>query len=229
MNTALPSGDEKMRTVRHMFDEIAPSYERVNRVLTFGLDARWRVATLRRMQLPIGSRVLDLACGTGDFCRLLTTAGHRPIGVDLSMGMLQNARTESPLVQADVLHLPFADDSVDGVTCGFGLRNFVELPGFFDEVARVVRPGGRVAFLDAYNPSFPPLRWGHTLYFGKMVPRIGALLSGNRHAYEYLPKSVSYMPPPAEVVEQIQSAGFREVRRQAFLGGSAHTFFATAA
>jgi demethylmenaquinone methyltransferase / 2-methoxy-6-polyprenyl-1,4-benzoquinol methylase len=126
------------------------------------------------------------------------------------------------------LHLPFGDNSVDAVSCGFGLRNFVELPGFFDEVARVVRPGGRVGFLDAYSPLFPPLRWGHTLYFGKIVPRIGRWMSGNRGAYEYLPRSVSYMPPPSEVVQQMESAGFREISRQAFLGGAAHAFFATA-
>jgi ubiquinone/menaquinone biosynthesis C-methylase UbiE len=143
--TDLPVGEEKVVAVRSMFDAVAPRYDLVNRIMTFGLDVRWRRRALRDLRLPPRTRVLDLASGTGDFCRELDTAGINAIGLDLSLGMLQNARTGVPLAQADVLRLPVPDGSVDGVTCGFALRNLVALPPFFTELARVVRPGGRIA------------------------------------------------------------------------------------
>src|SRR3954452_18321644 len=123
----LPQGDDKREAVRDMFDAIAPRYDLVNRIMTFRLDVRWRRRTVRDLRLPAGSRGLDLAGGTGDLCRDLAAAGHRPIGVDLSYGMLAAARTDAPLVQADALRLPVPDGSVDGATCGFSLRNFVDL------------------------------------------------------------------------------------------------------
>ncbi|MCU1377172.1 MAG: menaquinone biosynthesis methyltransferase, partial [Acidimicrobiales bacterium] len=163
--------------VRDMFDAIAPRYDLVNRIMTFRLDVRWRRRTVRDLHLPTGSRVLDLAAGTGDLCRDLTAAGHRPIGVDLSFGMLAAARTTAPLVHADALRLPVPDGAADGATCGFALRNFVDLQAFLAELARVVRPGGRIALLEVAEPPNPILRVGHGVYFGKVVPRIGALLS----------------------------------------------------
>src|SRR4051812_15703600 len=114
----LPEGDEKARAVQSMFDTIAPRYDLVNRVMTFRMDVGWRKRTVRSLRLGPGSTVLDLACGTGDFCRELEHAGLRPIGGDFSYGMLAAARTSSPLVQADALRLPMPDGSVDGVTCG---------------------------------------------------------------------------------------------------------------
>jgi demethylmenaquinone methyltransferase/2-methoxy-6-polyprenyl-1,4-benzoquinol methylase len=204
--------------VRDMFDAIAPRYDLVNRIMTFRLDVRWRKRTVRDLQLPVGSRVLDLAAGTGDLCRDLTAAGHRPIGVDLSFGMLAAARTTAPLVHADALHLPVPDGAADGATCGFALRNFVDLGAFLAELARVVRPGGRIALLEVAEPPNPIMRLGHGIYFGKVVPRIGALLSDGT-AYRYLPRSVAYLPEPDDLVAMIRAAGFGDATRAALTGG----------
>jgi demethylmenaquinone methyltransferase/2-methoxy-6-polyprenyl-1,4-benzoquinol methylase len=184
---SLPQGEDKVIAVRSMFDRIAPRYDLVNRIMSFGLDMRWRRQSVRRLAVPFGSTVLDIASGTGDYCRLLQAAGHQPIGVDMSLGMLENARTQAPLVQADALNLPFGDGSVDGITCGFALRNFVALPPFFAEIARVTRTNGRIALLDASQPSSAILRFGHSIYFGRVLPKIGGLLS-DPAAYKYLPK-----------------------------------------
>ena len=148
VDSALPEGDEKVRSVRAMFDAIAPRYDVVNRIMTFRMDVAWRRRTIRELALSPTSRILDLACGTGDFCRELTKRGLEPIGVDFSWGMLAAARTDAPLVQGDALCLPVPPHSVDGVTCGFALRNFVELAPFFAELARVIRAGGRIALLE---------------------------------------------------------------------------------
>lgn len=215
---ALPQGVEKQRMVRDMFDAIAPRYDLVNRIMTFRLDVRWRKRAVRDLALPPGSRVLDLAAGTGDLCRDLAGAGHRPIGVDLSFGMLAAARTTAPLVHADALRLPVPDGAVDGATCGFALRNFVDLGAFLAELARVVRPGGRIALLEVAEPANPLLRFGHGVYFGKVVPRIGALLS-DAGAYRYLPRSVAYLPPPEELTAMVRAAGFADARRRALTGG----------
>jgi demethylmenaquinone methyltransferase/2-methoxy-6-polyprenyl-1,4-benzoquinol methylase len=214
----LPSGDEKVRAVRAMFDAIAPRYELVNRVMTFGMDAGWRRRAVRALGLAAGSRVVDLACGTGDLCRVLAAAGHRPVGVDLSWGMLAAGRTDAPLVQADALRLPLPDGSVDGATCGFALRNFVALPPFLAELARVVRPGGRIALLEVAEPELRLLRAGHRVYFGRVVPRIGGLLS-DRDAYRYLPESVAYLPAPAELAGMVVDAGFPDAERRLLSGG----------
>lgn len=215
---ALPQGEEKQRLVRDMFDAIAPRYDLVNRIMTFRLDVRWRKRTVRDLALPVGSRVLDLAAGTGDLCRDLGAAGLRPIGVDLSFGMLAAARTDAPLVHADALRLPVPDAAVDGVTCGFALRNFVDLDGFLAEVGRVVRPGGRIALLEVSQPTNPVMRFGHGVYFGKVVPRIGALLS-DAEAYRYLPQSVAYLPEPPALVQAVVDAGFADARRTLLSGG----------
>ena len=220
----LPEGDEKREAVRSLFDSIAPRYDLVNRVMTFGLDVRWRRKAITALDLPGGSTVLDLACGTGDFCRETARAGMMPIGVDLSMGMLAAARTDAPLIHGDILQLPFPAAGADGATCGFALRNLVELPGFFGELARVIRPGGRISLLDAAEPDNRVLRWGHGVYFGKVVPRIGGLLS-DRAAYEYLPKSLAYIPPWAELRDRIAAAGFVDIERTVFIG--AHLITAT--
>lgn len=222
----LPEGDEKVRAVRSMFDTIAPRYDLVNRVLTFGMDSGWRRKTVAALGLGPRSRVLDLACGTGDLCRVLLSAGHRPVGIDLSAGMLAAARTTAPLVHADSLALPVPAASVDGVTCGFALRNFVDLGAFFAELTRVVRPGGRIALLDATTPPNPVLRMGHGFYFGRVVPLIGGLLS-DPAAYRYLPRSLAYLPEPFELVAMLVAAGFADARRTLLSGGIAQLVGAT--
>jgi len=201
-----------------MFDAIAPRYDLVNRIMTFRMDVGWRKRTVRSLRLGPGSSVLDLACGTGDFCRELERGGLRPIGGDLSYGMLAAAKTSVPLLQADALRLPVPDGSVDGVTCGFALRNLVDLPSFFAELGRVVRPGGRIALLDVGVPKNRVIRWGHAFYFGKVVPRIGALLS-NGPAYRYLPKSVAYLPSASAMVDSLCASGFADAEHRLLSGG----------
>jgi demethylmenaquinone methyltransferase/2-methoxy-6-polyprenyl-1,4-benzoquinol methylase len=222
----LPEGDEKVRAVRSMFDAIAPRYDLVNRVMTFRMDVRWRKRTVRDLRLGPGSLVADLACGTGDFCRELEAQGLKPIGFDLSYGMLANARTDAPLAEADILQLPVPDGSLDGITCGFALRNLVELSGFFTELARVVRPGGRIALLEVATPPNPVLRWGHGIYFGKVVPMVGGLLS-DPGAYRYLPKSVAYLPEPEVMLARLADAGFVQVERTLLSTGISQLVTAT--
>jgi len=212
MPETLPEGDEKVEAVRTMFDSIAPRYDMVNRIMTFRMDVRWRRRTVASLALPEGATVIDLACGTGDLCRELSASGLMPIGVDLSFGMLAAARTEAPLVHGDALRLPLPDGSVDGVTCGFALRNFESLPPFFVELARVLRPGGRIALLEVAEPPNPVLRWGHGVYFGRVVPLVGGLLS-DPAAYRYLPRSVAYLPEPPALLDQLRQARFTDVDR----------------
>jgi demethylmenaquinone methyltransferase/2-methoxy-6-polyprenyl-1,4-benzoquinol methylase len=226
VNRALPQGDEKVRAVRSMFDAIAPRYDLVNRIMTFGLDVRWRRRAVRALALPSRSVVLDIACGTGDLCRELQRVDHRPVGADLSLGMLRAARTTAPLVQADALRLPLPDASVDGVTCGFALRNFRALVPFADELRRVVRVGGRIALLEVAEPRPRVLRAGHRVYFGRVVPRIGALLS-DAAAYRYLPQSVSYLPPTDELVALFRDGGFPDLDRRLLTGGIAQLLVGT--
>ena len=222
----LPQGDEKVRAVRSMFDAIAPRYDLVNRIMTFRMDVRWRTRTVRDLGLPEGSLVADLACGTGDFCRELQKQGLRPIGFDLSFGMLAAARTSAPLAEADALALPVPDGSLDGITCGFALRNLVELGGFFTELARTVRPGGRIALLEVAEHPNRFLRWGHSIYFGSIVPKVGGLLS-DPSAYQYLPKSVAYLPEPGVMLQQLADAGFVQVERQLLSTGISQLITAT--
>ncbi len=222
----LPQGDEKVAAVREMFDTIAPRYDLVNRIMTFRLDVRWRRMAVEALGLPPRSLVLDLASGTGDLCVDLVRGGHRPLSVDLSFGMLAADRSGSPRVQADVLRLPTRDGSADGATCGFALRNLVDLGPFFDELARALRPGGRIALLDVAIPPNALLRFGHGIYFGKVVPMVGGLLS-NADAYRYLPKSVAYLPEPEVMLDRLRSAGFEQVNRRLLSGGITQLITAT--
>jgi len=217
---ALPRGREKRREVEAMFDRIAPRYDRVNRVMSLGLDQRWRRHTVQSLGLAPGSTVLDLACGTGDLCNAVTDAGQIAIGVDLSAGMLAAAQTGAPLVRGDALALPTPAGAVDGVVSGFGLRNFVDLQTFFVECARVLRPGGRLAALETAEPASPLLRAGHRVWFGSVVPFIGARLGGDRAAYRYLPRSAAYLPDRVELVALVRAAGFDDVERRTFTGGA---------
>jgi demethylmenaquinone methyltransferase/2-methoxy-6-polyprenyl-1,4-benzoquinol methylase len=224
----LPEGDAKVAAVREMFDTIAPRYDVTNRVMTFRMDVGWRRTCVDALGLARGGRVVDLASGTGDLCVELGRRGFRPFSVDLSFGMLAADRSGAPRVQADALTLPFPDGVADGVTCGFALRNLVDLGRFFDEVARVTRRGGRVAFLEVATPPNPVLRAGHAVYFGSVVPVVGGLLS-DRAAYRYLPRSVAYLPPPAQLLARLAAAGFVDVDRVLLSRGIAQLVTATRA
>jgi demethylmenaquinone methyltransferase/2-methoxy-6-polyprenyl-1,4-benzoquinol methylase len=223
---ALPQGAAKVRAVRAMFDTVAPRYDLVNRLMTFGLDRRWRRATVASLGLGPGQRVLDVACGTGDLCDELRAARYAPVGIDLSIGMLRHTHGGAPLVQGDALRLPFPTACFDGAVSGFALRNFAELPAFFDELARVLRPGGHIGLLDVSTPANPVMRAGHRLWFERAVPKIGGALS-DAEAYRYLPRSVAYLPPVPAILDCLRTAGFASVQRHALSGGITQLFNAT--
>lgn len=226
----LPAPEQKANVVRQMFDAIAPRYDRMNRLLTLGLDIRWRRRSVAALGLAQGSRVLDVACGTGDLCIELDNAGMLPVGVDFSAGMLaaarQAARDVAPLVRADGQVLPFEAASFDGAICGFALRNLDDLPTFLTELNRCVRPAGRISLLEVATPTNAVLRAGHKIYFGKVVPAVGALLS-DRTAYRYLPASVAYLPEPTVLSDMLTAAGFDVVTRTLLSGGVAQLVTAT--
>ena len=222
----LPTGKAKERAVRSMFDAIAPRYDLVNRIMTFGLDVIWRRRAVRALRLTPGSVVLDCACGTGDFCRVIDARGMVAVGFDLSAGMLSAARTVAPLTQADITRLPVSVASVDGITCGYALRNVVDLDAFFAECARAIRPGGRIAFLEVSQPPNRLVRWGYNLYFGRIVPLIGGVISDSA-AYRYLPNSVAYLPDTPELLARIEAAGFESVSHTQLTGGLSQLIAAT--
>ena len=222
----LPEGDEKVTAVREMFDAIAPRYDTLNRIISLRLDVRWRKRAVRTLDLQPGGVVFDLAAGTGDMCIDLAAHGLRPVSFDLSYGMLAADRSGAPRVQGDILRLPVPHGSADGVTCGFALRNLADLPTFFAELARVVQPGGRIALLDVGRPQNPLIRWGNDIYFGKIVPWIGGLLSDDA-AYRYLPKSVSYLPEPDVMTRQLAEAGFTDVVHEPLTFGLTQLLTAT--
>lgn len=257
--TVLPSGADKRRAVQVMFDTIAPRYDLLNLILTFGLDTRWRCKAVKKLNLPPHSVVIDLACGTGDFCKELVSQQHTAIGFDLSINMLRNGMkncarlatrrtqhikeqrvnkagtrhdtvtqhdTGMLMVHADILSLPLRDSSVDASTCGFALRNLVAVPPLFNELSRVIRANGRVALLEVDTPKSWILRQCHKIYFGKIVPLIGGLLS-DRAAYRYLPRSTAYLPTSAELIQGLLDAGFENVEHERLTGGVAQLITAT--
>jgi demethylmenaquinone methyltransferase/2-methoxy-6-polyprenyl-1,4-benzoquinol methylase len=224
--TPLPTGDDKTREVRAMFDAIATRYEMVNKMMTFGLDARWRRRAVADLRLPPASLVLDVAAGTGDFTRELARQRQRAIATDLSYGMLHAGREMPSRVQADASAMPFPGASFDGVTCGYALRNFTDLGATFDEMARVIRPGGRLSLLEVAEPERGLLRTGFRVWFRRVVPFIGSLVS-DRAAYHYLPRSTAYLPPTTEIVAMLNSAGFSAVNHRRVMGGLSQQFIAT--
>jgi demethylmenaquinone methyltransferase/2-methoxy-6-polyprenyl-1,4-benzoquinol methylase len=212
--------------VREMFDTVAPRYDTLNRLISLGLDVSWRKKTVTALGLPRGSIVLDLACGTGDLSQLLVRRQMRPIGIDMSLGMLMHDHSEVPLVLGDALSLPLSTGSIDGAVCGFALRNFTSIPPVATELARVVRPGGRIALLDAAKPTNAVARAGYDIWFRHAVPAVGSLLSDSA-AYRYLPDSVEYLPAPERMRAIFRDAGFASVGRRTFLAGSAQLITAT--
>ena len=222
----LPQGEEKTRQVRAMFDAIAPRYELVNKIMTFGLDARWRRRAVADLRLAPGSVVLDIAAGTGDFTRELARSAHRAVATDLSLGMLEAGRRMPHRVQADAAALPFLTSSFDGVTCGYALRNFTDLSLTLDEMARVLRPGGRLSLLEVAEPRGGLWRAGFRVWFRRVVPFIGSLVS-DRAAYHYLPQSTAYLPSAPELVRMLNHSGFVAVNHRRVMGGLSQQFVGT--
>ena len=228
-NRDLPAAEHKREFVRTIFDRIAPRYDLLNRVMTLGMDQRWRRAALDAVGLEPGERVVDLATGTGDLAELACARGAYAIGVDFAGGMLRAARMRRPqgvFVQADGGRLPFRNASVGVVSCGFALRNFTDLDQVFAECARVLEPGGQLVLLEVDEPRSPLLRWGHALYFRHVVPRLGAWLS-DREAYSYLPASTSYLPCEEELIARLEAAGFTRVTKRRHLLGAVQQIHAT--
>ena len=200
----------------------------MNRLLTLRLDQRWRRTAIRLAGVGPGDVVVDLGCGTGDMCALSVVAGARVVGVDFAGGMLAAARRRPRaawFVRADAGVLPLPAASATVVTSAFALRNFVSIATVLEEAARVLQPGGRLALLEVDQPKGALSRWGHALYFRRLVPLVGALLS-DRAAYSYLPRSTAYLPAEAELLRMVAGAGFSNVVKHALSGGIAQLVFA---
>ena len=205
--------------VRRMFDRIAPVYDAMNRVMTAGLDRRWRRITVEQVVHP-GDRVLDACCGTGDLALAARARGADVVGLDFSEAMLERARAKSrevEWVQGDMLALPFEDGSFDAVTVGFGVRNVADLDAGLRELRRVLRDGGMVGILEITRPRGALARF-YRLWFDRVVPALGRVLPGGA-AYTYLPASVRRFPGPEELAARLERAGFAAVRFRRFAGG----------
>jgi demethylmenaquinone methyltransferase/2-methoxy-6-polyprenyl-1,4-benzoquinol methylase len=202
-----------------MFDRIAPVYDAMNRIMTAGLDVRWRKLAAQSAVRP-GDRVLDAACGTGDLALADLRAGaSRVTGLDFSERMLERARRKSSAVewvQGDMLALPFADETFDAATVGFGVRNVADLELALRELRRVLRPGGRLAILEITQPR-GALRPFFSLWFDRVVPALGKVLPGGS-AYTYLPASVKRFPTAETLAELMHDAGFAEARFKLLAG-----------
>lgn len=224
------SGTLEPEAVRDMFDRIAGVYDAMNRVMTLGLDRRWRRLAVREVVWP-GDRVLDVCCGTGDLAVEAERRGGRVVGLDFSERMLGRARRKSGTIEwvhGDALALPFPDRAFDAATVGFGVRNLSDLRGGLVELARVLRPSGRLAVLEITRPS-GPLRPVFRIWFERLVPLLGRALPGGE-AYTYLPASVRRFPGPDDLAALLESAGFEGVRYRRLGGGivALHTAVAAA-
>jgi demethylmenaquinone methyltransferase / 2-methoxy-6-polyprenyl-1,4-benzoquinol methylase len=216
--------------VRAMFDRIAGVYDRLNSLMTAGLHHRWRARAVDLAAVGPGARVLDVATGTGDMALELATRvapGGAVVGADFSEQMLALARAkamargfdEVRFEVANALALPYADDSFDAVTVGFGVRNFSDLELGLRELARVVRPGGRVVILEITTPQRPPLSSFFALWFDRIVPGLGRLVGDPEGAYSYLPNSVRRFPGPRELAARMDAAGLGQIRYVITAGG----------
>ena len=210
--------------VRAMFDRIARVYDLMNSVMTAGLHHAWRRRAADLARLASGDRALDVATGTGDLAvELATRVGPdgEVVGCDFSEPMLQRARAKAPQLrweQANALDLPYPDSSFDAATVGFGARNFSDLQRGLSEMARVVKPGGRVVVLEITTPTRPPLSTFFSIWFDRLVPALGRL-TGDPEAYTYLPSSVKRFPGPAELAGHLAEAGLVDVRWVLTAGG----------
>jgi demethylmenaquinone methyltransferase / 2-methoxy-6-polyprenyl-1,4-benzoquinol methylase len=228
--SVLPDIDEKARYVERMFARIAPGYDRVNRVMTFGLDQGWRRQVVHHVAPPAGGACLDVGTGTGDFLPLLSSWSRDglSVGVDFTLPMMQAGQSKlvslgparAAFVSGDALRLPFPDDTFDAITTGFVMRNVTDIRQAFAEMYRVARPGGVMACLEVARPRSPLVRIGHRLYFEGVVPLIGQLLGGDRRAYTYLPQSARAFPAPAVLANLMREAGWIHVRYKLYSLGA---------
>jgi demethylmenaquinone methyltransferase/2-methoxy-6-polyprenyl-1,4-benzoquinol methylase len=207
--------------VKAMFDRIARVYDRMNWVMTAGMHHRWRERAADLARVGPGSTALDVATGTGDLAIELARRGARVTGSDFAPAMLEIARAKAPgltFEEGDALDLAHPDGSFDAATVGFGARNFADLDLGLAEMARVVKPGGRVVVLEITTPQKPPLSWFFHVWFDTVVPRLGRV-AGDPDAYTYLPSSVRRFPGPEELAGRMATAGLRDVRWILTAGG----------
>lgn len=220
---------EQKRRIRNMFDAVAPRYDLLNHLLSAGIDVRWRRRAVRSLELSPGQVLLDLCTGTGDlgFEALRVVPGVRVVGVDLAREMLVRGREKSrgdgsiAFLQGDAENIPLPEAAVDGAAVGFGIRNVSSLSRALEEMARTVRPGGRLAVLEFTLPPNALLRAAYRSYFHHVLPRVGGWISGRPEAYRYLPDSVETFPRPEALGGMIESAGFKDVRWSLLSGGIA--------
>lgn len=217
--------------IREMFDGIAPSYDRLNHLMSFNVDKRWRKRALKEVVDGSVQQILDVACGTGDSTIAIAKAagsGSRVTGVDISEGMMalvmekaahEGVHDRIRLKVADGENLPFEDGSFHRVTCAFGIRNFEHKDSGLQEFLRVLKPGGKAVILELGVPQNRLVRWCYDLYFLHLLPWIGGRVSGDKEAYRYLPASVHAFPVPSAFCTMMENAGFRSVRCRAFTFG----------
>jgi demethylmenaquinone methyltransferase / 2-methoxy-6-polyprenyl-1,4-benzoquinol methylase len=212
-----------------MFDRIAGVYDLMNTAMTAGMHHRWRERSADRAELAPGESALDVCCGTGDLAlelRRRVGPSGRVVGCDFSEPMLELAREKSDRLGmsdvefelADALDLPYRDGSFDAVTVGFGARNLADLPLGIGEMARVLRPGGRLVILEITQPRRPPLSYFYGLWFDRLVPALGTI-AGDSAAYSYLPESVRSFPPPEGLAALMEAAGLERIRWLILAGG----------
>jgi demethylmenaquinone methyltransferase/2-methoxy-6-polyprenyl-1,4-benzoquinol methylase len=215
--------DKTPTRIAGMFDAIAPRYDLLNHVLSVGLDQRWRAKAIAVLDLPPAARVLDLCTGTGDLAVAAVRGGTNVsvVGVDFAGAMLRLALRKVRagglasvirLVRGDATRIPLADGSCDATTIGFGIRNVADPERALAEIARVLRPGGRLAILEFGQPRIPGIRTLYAWYFRYVLPLVGRTVSKHQSAYSYLPASVGNFPPPLQFVEMLASRGFACVK-----------------
>lgn len=204
--------DRDPHEVASMFDDVAAGYDRANSVMTFGCDRRWRVMTARALDAGRGERVLDLAAGTGVSTQEYARAGAWCVAADFSLGMLRAGTHRGvPMVAANALELPFAGESFDAVTISLGLRNFADIRAALTEIARVVRPGGRLVICEVSTPPNPLIRFVYRRFVLRALVSLGRRVSSNPAAYGYLAESMLTWPDQRNLAEIIAAAGWQDV------------------
>jgi len=225
--------DKRPSIIGRMFDTIAPTYDRLNTILSFSIDKTWRKAAIKSLEIRTGDLVLDIATGTGDLALLAATNGGRVIGIDLSRQMLLRAvskarerslGTRYTVVQGDALCTPFRNETFNSAMVAFGIRNMENIEGFLNEMHRILKPGGRFSILEFSVPERQPFRWIHLTYLAYVIPVIGGLISGDHEAYRYLRDSVMGFPAPKIVERIMEGLGFRVVQSRSLLGGISHLY-----